>query len=355
MTHPKISIVIPVYNVEKYLRQCLDSVVNQTMRDIQIICVNDGSPDHSRTILQEYADRDSRIEIIDKPNGGLSSARNAAYPSVRGKYTMFVDSDDWIHEETCRRTFDLAEKYHTDLCSYRLTRYRYKCRETRCQQDSLDNNIHFYFGLSVAEKCLEKLFTRNVTACSKLIRSDFLREYGFTFPQGVVFEDMPFHWNVIRAAKRILYTEDELYYHRQRPSSITASRGRHHLDVIAVYDIIRHDLEKAGCYEDCRQLFLHDKLAAFRGRYREIGPWLRREMRKRILESLTENDWEYIRDDPLMCKRHRKFYLELKNDSFSLENLGWLAFAEFWRACECCILWPAKRLLEFDWLAKKDS
>src|SRR5215469_13757361 len=107
---PIISIIIPVYNVEPYLRQCLDSVVNQTMRDIQIICVNDGSPDNSRAILQEYANRDSRIEIIDKPNGGQSSARNAAYPHIRGKYTLFVDSDDWIERDLCEKTYRKAEE-----------------------------------------------------------------------------------------------------------------------------------------------------------------------------------------------------------------------------------------------------
>ena len=88
----------------------MDSVVNQTMRDIQIICVNDGSPDGSRAILQEYADRDSRIEIIDKPNGGLSSARNAAYPHIRGKYTLFVDSDDWIELDLCEKTYRKSEE-----------------------------------------------------------------------------------------------------------------------------------------------------------------------------------------------------------------------------------------------------
>ena len=96
MENPKVSIVIPIYNVEKYLRQCLDSVINQTLKDIEIICVNDGSPDRCEDILKDYAMLDRRIKVINKVNGGLSSARNAALPVAQGEYVFFLDSDDWL-------------------------------------------------------------------------------------------------------------------------------------------------------------------------------------------------------------------------------------------------------------------
>jgi glycosyltransferase involved in cell wall biosynthesis len=352
---PKISIIIPIYNVEQYLRQCLDSVVGQTMRDIQIICVDNGSTDNSQNILKEYAAKDNRILALEQSKGRQGDARNAALPFVQGKYIVFVDSDDWIHDELCQRTFDLAEKHHTDICVYRLSRFKKQCEKTNHQPHSGNRDIRFFSGLTVAEKCSEKLFTQDVTACSKLIRTDFFQKHDFAFPLGLAFEDMPFHWNILLAAKRILYTTDMLYYHRQRPGSTMVSRGKHHFDIIAIYDIIRHDLEKSGSYEDCRQLFLNDKLAAFRRHYREISPRLRGEMRQQILESLADMDWEFLLNDSTMNKRHRKFYMELKNGSFSLQNLGWLAFADFWRTSESHVLWPMKRLWEFDWFSKKPS
>jgi len=354
MKTPNVSIIIPVYNVERYLQQCLDSCLRQTMREVQIICVDDGSTDASLDILRENAGTDARVQIVTQKNGGQAVARNNAFPFVQGKYLIFVDSDDWIHEETCQHTFQLAEKHNADLCIYSSIRPGKKIGKTKPGQNPHEH-VRFFSDLTVKEKCREKLLTRNVSAWCKLIRTDFLRQHGFTFPEGLVFEDMPFHWNVIRAAGQILLTGDELYYYRQRPGSTMTSRGRHHFDVITIYDIIRNDLEKSGCYDDCRQLFLQDKLAAYRNHYREITPRLRREMRQRILESFTDGEWEFLMNDPAMNKRHREFYMELKRGVFSLHNLGWLAFAEFWRACENFVLWPVKRLWESDGFTKRAS
>lgn len=99
MNNPKISIIVPVYNVEKYLRRCLDSIVTQTFTDWECICVDDGSPDNSGEILDEYAVKDKLFVIIHKENGGVSSARNAGFDTARGEWISFVDSDDWIERD----------------------------------------------------------------------------------------------------------------------------------------------------------------------------------------------------------------------------------------------------------------
>ena len=111
----KVSIIIPVYNVEKYLKKCLDSVINQTYKDIEIICVNDGSKDGSENILKEYATKDSRIKIIEKKNGGLSSARNAGLDVASGEYCYFVDSDDWIELNTIEKLTDIILSNDVDV------------------------------------------------------------------------------------------------------------------------------------------------------------------------------------------------------------------------------------------------
>ena len=109
-----ISIIVPVYNVEKYLAECLDSLINQTYQYIEIICVNDGSVDNSKSILEEYASKDYRIKIINQNNQGLSAARNPGMREASGKYIMFVDSDDWIDLCTCKEAVISAEKNHAD-------------------------------------------------------------------------------------------------------------------------------------------------------------------------------------------------------------------------------------------------
>ncbi len=119
---PAVSIIIPVYNVEKYLRRCLDSVLNQTFSDWQAICVNDGSPDNSAAILNEYAARDKRFIIVNKENGGLSDARNAGFPYATGDYILYIDSDDFIHPQTLEIAYSLAVRDNSDIVSFTYDR-----------------------------------------------------------------------------------------------------------------------------------------------------------------------------------------------------------------------------------------
>ena len=111
----KISIIVPVYNTEKYLNKCLDSLVNQTYKNIEIICVNDESPDNSLSILEEYAKKDSRVRVINKKNAGASEARNTGLSEASGEYIMFLDSDDWIETDTCMIALDNMKKHNVDV------------------------------------------------------------------------------------------------------------------------------------------------------------------------------------------------------------------------------------------------
>ena len=148
---PLISIIIPVYNVEKYLAQCLDSVIHQTYANLEIICVNDGSKDSSRKILEQYGQTDSRIIVIDQKNQGLSGARNTGLTYVHGKYVMFVDSDDWIELETCEEAVKAAENHHADMVMWSYAReydngskvkYMFWDDETVFEQKEVQNQLH---------------------------------------------------------------------------------------------------------------------------------------------------------------------------------------------------------------------
>ena len=120
---PKISIIIPMYGVEKYLIRCLDSVQNQTFKDWQAICVDDGSPDKSGEIAEEYAKSDKRFVVVHKENGGLSDARNAGMPYAKGQYIMYLDSDDFIHPQTMEIAYNLAQKNDSDIVSFTYDRF----------------------------------------------------------------------------------------------------------------------------------------------------------------------------------------------------------------------------------------
>ena len=115
---PKVSIIVPVYKVEKYLRRCLDSILSQTFDDFEVICVNDGSPDNSIDILNEYASRDNRFCVVEQENQGLSMARNNGKKLARGEYIYFLDSDDYIHPQLLEVSYYLAQKYDADLVNF---------------------------------------------------------------------------------------------------------------------------------------------------------------------------------------------------------------------------------------------
>ena len=296
---PKISIVIPVYNVEKYLRQCLDSVVNQTMRDIQIICVNDGSPDNSRSILQEYADKDSRIEIIDKPNGGLSSARNAAYPHIKGKYTLFVDSDDWIDLDLCKKTYHKAEETGAPVTIFFDQRTSERNMRSITHEDKT----------TVKEKLPLLDFP---SAWSKLWRTDFLLGNKLYFPEGFVFEDNLVHWQTITLADKISVVPERLYHYRRNFGSIMQTRGEHSLHMIPIYEKIHKYLLESGYYAVYRNTFIAAKLDIWFRHYRNLPASLRPRYMVMIRDALSEDDRKFYRTAPKkQCKKIVRLFYEM--------------------------------------------
>ena len=303
---PKISIIIPVYNVEQYLRQCLDSIVNQTMREIQAICVNDGSPDGSRAILQEYADRDARIEIIDKPNGGISSARNAAYPHIKGKYTLFIDSDDWIASELCKKTYCKAEETGASITIFFENRRMKKAIQT----------LSFNDKMTVEEKLPLLNFP---SACTKLWRTDFLLANEIFFPEGLSYEDNFVNWQAITMANKISVVPERLYYYRRNPGSTMQTWGEHSLDMIPIYEKIRKYLIASGNYAVYSEKFISTKLGVWFRHYRNLPTSLQQQYTAMIREVLSEDDRKFYRTAP--CKKIVKlFYTMIDGNESDAHN-----------------------------------
>ncbi len=206
---PKISVIIPVYNTEKYLRQCLTSVVNQTLKDIEIICVNDGSTDDSLKILQEYAQKDERIKIINKYNGGLSSARNEGIKLASAKYIGFVDSDDWIDKETYEVAFQVAEKNKdVDLICWGAQVFADELGVNSCSSQ----NYHKLKFNGKKELTDDTCLNITVTVWNKLYKSEIIKKNNILFEEGLLFEDNPFFWKYV-ANSRYCYIINKYFYH----------------------------------------------------------------------------------------------------------------------------------------------
>ncbi len=260
MNQPKVSVIIPVYNAEKYLRECLDSVVNQTLRDIEIICVNDGSTDNSAAILQEYTKADSRITIIGQENQGLSAARNCGMRCAHGKYIYFLDSDDYIEKEALEILVRLAEDHDADSVHF-ATRPFYESEELH-RTNNLDGYFDMkdfsgiYSGPEYIRTAREK-YVYTAPVWMVLWRRALLSDNGFEFINGIIHEDEPFTFLADLASKRIVALPTVFHHYRIRSNSLKTSHVTHK-NAIGCFRgamaLLEHGLVKADDVESAVEL-----------------------------------------------------------------------------------------------------
>lgn len=232
MCKTKISVIVPVYNVEKYVSECLDSLINQTFKEFEIICVNDGSTDNSLSILKLYAEKDNRIKIINQANGGLSAARNSGLDMAQGKYVYFLDSDDFIVGDALEKLYDISEKENLDILYFGVNNYF----EDKVTEDNYFCNDTYYdrkqfFSSAVSgEELFERFLIENMFVCCvpfQFIRTEFLKNTGIRFKEKMLHEDELFSPQLIVEAKRTMVIEDKFYMRRIRSDSITTSVTTH--------------------------------------------------------------------------------------------------------------------------------
>lgn len=223
----KISIIIPVYNVEQYLEKCIQSVCAQTYENIEIILVDDGSPDSCLQICDDFAKKDKRIKVIHKENGGLSSARNTGIDASTGAWLMFVDSDDFIAPEMAKRLYETACKYNADVAFCTLTAFTEDengYHEFKLWDAPPDPDIAFE-GSTILRKSAEErhglLSGHHVIAWNKIYRRNIFDQ--LRYPEGQLHEDEAIAHRVLGTCNRIVGISEPLYYYRQRTDSIIGS------------------------------------------------------------------------------------------------------------------------------------
>ena len=308
---PFISIIIPVYNVEPYLRQCLESVVNQTIHDLQIICVNDGSTDSSLAILEEYAERDNRFFIVNQENQGGGSARNAALPFIRGQYTYFLDPDDLIHLQLCEKTVRLAEEHDTDAVYFRLTGL-----DSDSHSPKFDSKLPRLRATPREKSDLIAYFNGSVL---KLWRSEFLLKNDIRFSDGKrPYNDIFQNWKGCVLAGRIAVLDETLYYRRNRPGSYQQTLGPSHFVIIDAMNQVGNMLHETGRYNDYETLFLSSRIDAFRRTYFRLPAIHRPGFRTMLLDALTDEDRSFIESASKvqLSSKNRMFGYVIRQNGF---------------------------------------
>ena len=231
---PKVSVIVPIYNVEKYILQSIESICNQTLKNIEIICIDDCGNDNSITIVREYTKKDKRIKILrHKKNLGLSGARNTGIEYATGEYIGFVDSDDWIDKNFFEVLYNLANENKADIVQTFIKFYF--DNEDRMEEYALNHEIKKF------ETCSNKLdlYYNSGMCWNKIYKRSLIKEIGVKFPLGLYWEDNPFVIKSAYYANKILYSPDVNYYYRQRDNSIVTTKDKKiHFDLIKIHNII---------------------------------------------------------------------------------------------------------------------
>ncbi len=319
----KVSVIVPVYNVKKNLAKCLDSIIAQTLKDIEIICVNDGSTDGSDKVLEEYKKKDARIQVVNRKNGGLSAARNTGMPYAKGKYIGFVDSDDYIEPTMYELMYYNAEHFQSQMVI---------CAAHKIDDTTgivFDDDPYYtlgYFPKELDNRAFTHVDTKDffqdlcVMAWNKLYLRSFLEEKNAKFPDGYIFEDGPFFTDIYFDMDRVTIVRDFLYYYRvNRANSIVCKGDKDFTDIFYVVNKMLNNLRKTPYFDEVKAYFLRKKFKDMRYRYQVIQGRYKKMYYDQWREFWLNIDKETLEDDKFKEKypyTYRNIKLVRDNDYF---------------------------------------
>ena len=305
----KISVIIPIFNVESYLSKCLKSVINQSLEDIEIICINDGSSDNSFKILKDFSKKDSRIKIINQSNHGLAYSRNIGIKNSTGDYILFLDSDDYIDVNTLEKLYNLAIKNECDLILFKLLNFDDK---------SGDKFADEYFDMKFLKNMIadnifnwrdvkNRLFDISVTAPGKLYKRELIKD--IEFPENLIFEDNLFFTKTIFNSDKIFFYDEYLYYRRIRSNSITNSDFDKFSDVIEIYNLVIDYVKSLGYYDIFKLTLFYKKTKNIYDKFTKVRDNDKENFFKLIIEDFTSYKNEISKDSDFKNANKRTLFI----------------------------------------------
>ena len=285
-----ISVIVPVFNVSEFLKQCMDSIINQSFKNIEIICVNDGSTDDSLEILESYKKKDNRVIIINQINKGLSAARNTGIDIARGKYIGFVDSDDFIHKDMLKILYENIEKHNADVSICNFSYYYNEDKDVpnaEVYDFLIDNNFEFNRLLISDGVIRNNVWTR-------LYKRELFDD--IRFHVGRIFEDVSFSTLLMKKINRAYYCDKVLYYYRQRDDSLS---NLHDLSVIrdAMYNNYEKYLFVKEFYPELMDINVFSMLS-----------WI--GFRKNVFDKICKDDFYEIYSDVVKDVFSNNYYID---------------------------------------------
>ncbi len=302
---PKISVIIPVYNTEKYLRRCIDSVLAQTYQDFELLLIDDGSKDSSGAICDEYAEKDTRVKVFHKENGGVSSSRNVGLEHARGEWITFVDADDWIAYDMLRQMLERADAKGADVVLGDFA-FSFSKGDVIYMIAEWDNN---------KTASLNRYITSVWTClCGGIHKRSLYEEYQLKSPQGVTYcEDFHLIVRLCYYARKVVNIHQPFYYYRQQGGSVTHNLNkRTERDEQWVYQDIIRFFKEWGVYDDYRKSMCWRMLKATQELVLDKSTW-------KTFQEMVPEKKHYIWDCPYINRK-------LKMNMWCLtHHLSWIS------------------------------
>ena len=288
-----ITIAVAVYNTEKFLKDCMDSVVNQTYQNLEIICVNDCSTDKSLEILEEYAAKDKRIKIItNEKNSGLGVTRNVGIDAAHGEYILFIDSDDWLDLTACEKLITKAKEGDSDVVFFSI--YVINKNEKKKWKNFCD--VSYPLGLEDRKILLRKTYPH---AWSRLCQLDFMKKKGIRFPDFRKAQDQKPHWMACLLAEKVSFESECLYYYRIHETQVALCTDKRLMLIIDIYDDIEEYLRGENLYFLYKKVFLLKKFQHYDFAFFNIDIQFREEFLKKIKISFSDKFFLLTQYKPL--------------------------------------------------------
>lgn len=303
MRYPLITIALSVYNVEPYLRQSLETIINQTYQNLEILCIDDCSKDKTYEILYEYERKDERFKLVRLPkNQGLSVSRNCAIEMAQGEYMLMLDGDDLFALDMVEKAYKKAIETDADLVLWDYCTF-YKDKEIPQLLKRPSALISFDSKDKIA------LLRRPAFMWVKLIRTQVLRDYGVHFPEGLTKQDIPVWWHLVTVLDKVAILPERLSYYRQNPFNTTNRKDKSVYSLAYVMDITGEYLKKNNLYATYKDEYLRSKLGLLQGMYDYIKPELQPDAMQMIRERLDTDAIAYINSSTCaLSKRTNLFY-----------------------------------------------
>ena len=329
----KVSVIMPVYNCEDYLKDSVESIINQTLSDLELICVDDGSSDNSLNILKEYEKQDSRVKVFSLNHLGAGDTRNFALNHICGEYLYFMDADDILDLNAFEDFYRISKSKNLDFLMFKAKQYDVINKTT---------SERYYYNMAPISKFKDKvfnfkdlnnlIFNINVAPWCKFYNARFVLDSGAKFRSASKFNDNQFFWDIIFQAERIYFLDEFYYTQNVHPNSLIESAGKSHCDKVDVVNDIWELFKKHGQFDKFKQQLYKNKVASYVRRYGEIKDEFKELFFKKIkndLKNIKDSNFRdylglartFAFDSVMISKSHddfdilKEFYYILRNDS----------------------------------------